>query len=134
MFFSSEGRLKLAKATRVRVLASLFKLASSNLEAENAGTRRPTTGTPEQGPEEENKFEGGDKKTQSFLAPLFFFVGPSASPRRTQDKMASIDDKRSGMDEDKKEDEYSTGPLSVLMHSVKHNSQVWMYASVYSCL
>ena len=38
--------------------------------------------------------------------------------------MASIDDKRSGMEEDKKEDEFSTGPLSVLMHSVKHNSQV----------
>jgi hypothetical protein len=41
--------------------------------------------------------------------------------------MASIDDKRSGMDEEKKEDEFATGPLSVLMHSVKHNSQVQLW-------
>jgi len=38
--------------------------------------------------------------------------------------MASIDDKRA-LDSDKKEEEeFATGPLSVLMHSVKHNTQV----------
>eukprot|EP00614_Pseudopedinella_elastica_P011945 CAMPEP_0172599224 /NCGR_PEP_ID=MMETSP1068-20121228/19295_1 /TAXON_ID=35684 /ORGANISM="Pseudopedinella elastica, Strain CCMP716" /LENGTH=111 /DNA_ID=CAMNT_0013399399 /DNA_START=74 /DNA_END=409 /DNA_ORIENTATION=- len=38
--------------------------------------------------------------------------------------MASIDDKRMGDGEKKEEEEFNTGPLSVLMHSVKNNSQV----------
>ena len=37
--------------------------------------------------------------------------------------MASLEDKRMG-DEAKEAEEFATGPLSVLMHSVKHNSQV----------
>lgn len=38
--------------------------------------------------------------------------------------MASIEDKRT-LDADRKEEEdFSTGPLSVLLHSVKNNSQV----------
>ena len=39
--------------------------------------------------------------------------------------MASIDDKRMAVDGEKKEEEeFASGPLSVLMHSVKHNTQV----------
>ena len=39
--------------------------------------------------------------------------------------MASIDDKRMAVDGEKKEEEeFATGPFSVLMHSVKHNTQV----------
>jgi hypothetical protein len=37
---------------------------------------------------------------------------------------ASIDAKRVVADEKQEVDELSTGPLSVLMHSVKQNSQV----------
>lgn len=40
--------------------------------------------------------------------------------------MASIDDKRMATDEaeKKEQEEFANGPLSVLMHSVKNNSQV----------
>lgn len=39
--------------------------------------------------------------------------------------MASIDDKRAGAESEKKEqEEFASGPLSVLMNSVKNNTQV----------
>ena len=41
------------------------------------------------------------------------------------DIMASIDDKRMTDGGDKKEEEeFASGPFSVLLHSVKHNTQV----------